>query len=88
MMTAPAKAIPPPGSINGTGGTTSGSSGTSNRFIIMAGFVVAGGALLLLADVAPKFALGTAALIGLGVALTHTAEINSLVSTWRGAIGI
>lgn len=59
-----------------------------NRFIEVAGFVVASGTLILLADYAPRFALGTAALIGLGVALTHTSEINNLVTTWRKAVGI
>lgn len=59
----------------------------SNQWIKVAGFIVASGALLLLADVSPEFALGTALLIGLGVALTHTNEINSLISLWRGAVG-
>lgn len=60
----------------------------STRWQAVAGFVVAGGVLILLADAAPQFAVGTAALIGLGVALTHTNEINSLVSTWRTAVGM
>lgn len=59
----------------------------TTRWQAVAGFIVAGGILILLADYAPKFALGTAALIGLGVALTHTNEINSLAATWRGALG-
>ena len=65
----------------------SSSTDTSTRWKVVAGFIVAGAALVLLADVAPKFAMGTAGLIGLGVVLTHTSEINSLVSTWRGALG-
>lgn len=65
----------------------SSSTMVSNQWVKVAGFIVASGALLLLADVSPEFALGTALLIGLGVALTHTNEINSLVSTWRKAVG-
>lgn len=59
-----------------------------NRFVAVAGFVVASGTLILIADYSPEFALGTALLIGLAVAITHTTEINSLVSEWRGAIGL
>lgn len=67
---------------------TSVNTTASPRFKVVAGFLVAGGALLLLAEWQPKFAVGTAALIGLGVALTHTKEINSLVAVWKGALGI
>lgn len=62
-------------------------STVSLRWQAVAGFLVASGALILLADYAPKFAVGTAVLIGLGVALTHTNEINSLVATWQTALG-
>lgn len=68
--------------------TADTSAQTSSRWKAVAGFLVAGAALYVLADFQPQFAVGTAALIGLGVALTHTNEIDSLVSTWRGAVGI
>lgn len=81
MSTAIPK-FPTPGPSDGGNDST-----VSNRWVTVAGFVVAGAALLLLADVQPQFAIGTAALIGLGVALSHTNEINSLVATWRKAVG-
>jgi hypothetical protein len=44
-------------------------------------YCVAGGILLLIADEAPKVAMGTTGLILLGVALTHSDQIKA-VSTF------
>lgn len=41
-------------------------------------YAIAGGFLLIIADEAPKLATGTAALILLGVALTHANQLTAL----------
>lgn len=49
------------------------------------GFLVAGAALVALADVAPDAAIGLAAVIGLGVLLTHGNELNQLANAFKAA---
>lgn len=47
----------------------------------LVGYAVAGGILLLIADVAPTVAAGTAGLILFGVVLTHSDQLT-VVSKW------
>lgn len=50
------------------------------------GFIVAGGALVALAGVAPGPAIGIAAVIGLGVALTHPDEITNMINLFTSSL--
>lgn len=59
----------------------------SSRAHAVIGFVVAGAALVALADVAPQAAIGLTAVIGLGVLLTHGAELQQLSSAFASATG-
>lgn len=56
-----------------------------DRGLRVVGFLVAGGALIALADVAPDAAIGLAAVVGLGVLLTHGAEITQISNAFQMA---
>lgn len=58
----------------------------SARAKTVLGFCLAGVTLVAIADVAPRLAVGTAAVIGLGVALTHSQDIANLLNTWTSAV--
>lgn len=51
------------------------------------GFLVAGAALVALADVAPQAAIGLTAVIGLGVLLKRAPEVQQMASAFVSATG-
>ena len=51
------------------------------------GFGLAGGVLLVVADYSPKFALGLAGLLALGVALSHSQQIALALNGFAHATG-
>lgn len=51
------------------------------------GFLVAGAALVALADVAPQAAIGLSAVIGLGVLLKRAPEVQQMASAFASATG-
>lgn len=53
----------------------------------MIGYAVAGGILLLLADISPKVAVGTTGLMLFAAALSHTNEIKTLAGWIARATG-
>lgn len=59
----------------------------SNRARTLLGFGVAGGVLLVVADQAPRFALGMTAVLVLGVAVTHASDIKMLLDAFTHATG-
>jgi hypothetical protein len=59
----------------------------SDRAKAIFGFAAAAGVLILLADTAPKIALGFVGVLGLGVALGHASEIADVLNTWTKAVG-
>ena len=63
------------------------STSLSSRAHLIIGFAVAGVALVALADVAPDAAIGLAAVVALGVALTHANEIQQLSNAFITATG-
>jgi len=48
------------------------------------GFAIAGGAMLLIAEVSPEVAVGTMALVLLGAIVTNPAQLNQLSSMVSG----
>lgn len=69
-------------------GTPSGATANvSAHGVKVLGFLVAGGALVALADVAPDAAIGLAAVLGLGVLLGHAQEFNALATAFGQAAG-
>lgn len=58
----------------------------NNRLNAVIGFVVAGGALVALAGPEPQLAIGIAAILGLGIVLSHPQEIQTLLSTFQSAL--
>lgn len=77
----------PPSSGPGGTSTTATSSALSSRAVKVVGFVVAGAALVALADVAPEAGVGLTAILGLGVLLAHATELQQLVNGFSAAIG-
>ena len=63
--------------------TTTTNSSTTLTGQKLLGYGVAGGILLILADIAPKVAVGTSALILLAVGLSHANQFSTL-ATWIG----
>ena len=59
----------------------------TNRARTLIGFAVAGGVLLVVADHAPRFAVGMTAVLVLGVAVTHANDIKQLLDTFTKATG-
>lgn len=59
----------------------------SNRAKTVVGFVVAGAALVALADIAPQAALGLTAVLGLSVVLAHANELQQLSHAFATATG-
>ena len=51
------------------------------------GFLVAGAALVALADVAPQAAIGLTAVLGLGVLLTHADQLTAISNLFNNATG-
>lgn len=58
----------------------------SDRAKALLGFGLAAGVLVALAEVSPKLAVGTAAVIGLGVLLTRSNQVTTLLDTWTSAV--
>ena len=63
------------------------STGLSSRAHAVIGFALGGLALVALADVAPDAAIGLAAVLALGVALTHANELQQLSNAFITATG-
>ncbi len=59
----------------------------SDRAKAVIGFVAAAGVLILLADTAPRVAVGLAAVLGLGVALSHSQDIAQVLDQWSKIVG-
>lgn len=59
----------------------------SNKAVRVVGFLVAGGVLVAIADAAPNVAIGAALVIGLGVVLSHPAELQALSDALVKATG-
>lgn len=59
----------------------------SKRIQAFVGYGVAAAALIALAGPAPQAAISMAAVIGLGIALTHADEISQLLGTFTSAVG-
>ncbi len=59
----------------------------SKRAREIIGFAVAAGALLVIADHAPRFAVGMTGVLVLGVAITHAQEIKQLLDAFSSATG-
>lgn len=51
------------------------------------GFLVAGAALVVLADVAPQAAIGMTLVLALGIVLTHTSELTAMSNLFQTATG-
>lgn len=80
----PGQPLPPPGS---TPAVTSTGLAVSNQAVKVIGFMVAGAALIALADVAPEAGVGLTAVLGLGVLLMHATQLQQLVNGFDTAIG-
>lgn len=59
----------------------------SPQAVKVVGFLVAGAALLGLAEIAPKAALGLTAVLGLGVLIGHASELQQLSNAFITATG-
>lgn len=65
---------------------TSGNTVTPGAAKVL-GFLVAGAALVAIADVAPQAAIGMTLVLGLGIVLTHTDELKSMSDLFQTATG-
>lgn len=79
----------PPGSspTSSPTATSSPAGSLSNRAHLVIGYLVAGAALVALADIAPEAAIGLTAVIGLGVVVTHANELQALSNAFIAATG-
>lgn len=59
----------------------------SDRAVKTVAFLVAGGALVAIAEVAPDFAVGMTVLVGIGVLLGHANELQALSNAAITATG-
>ncbi len=59
----------------------------SNRAKTLIGFAVAGAALLVIADHAPRAAVAMTGVLVLGVVVTHATDIKQLLDTFTVATG-
>lgn len=83
---------PPPASAPGSsnpGPTAQQDTGSalSSRAVKVVGFIIAGAALVALADVAPEAGIGLTAVLGLGVLLMHSSELVQLSNSFSAALG-